>query len=94
MTLTHSRNNNWADSATYEPAHNGLTDFGKEIVREMNRLEMVDDVPDVADKTFYDALEVTTKPVMLYAFVDAGTFRCSAKCDGRNDAGRSPKTAA
>ena len=65
MTLTHSRNNNWADSATDKPAHNGLTDFGKEVVREMNRLGMVVDVSHVADKTFFDALEVTTKPVML-----------------------------
>jgi membrane dipeptidase len=65
MTLTHSRNNNWADSATDKPVHNGLTDFGKEVVREMNRLGMVVDVSHVADKTFYDALEVTTKPVML-----------------------------
>ncbi|MBB5062500.1 dipeptidase [Granulicella mallensis] len=65
MTLTHSRNNNWADSATDTPVHNGLTDFGREVVREMNRLGMVVDVSHVADKTFYDALEVTTKPVML-----------------------------
>lgn len=65
MTLTHSRNNNWADSATDKPAHNGLTDFGKEVVREMNRLGMIVDVSHVADKTFYDALAVTTKPVML-----------------------------
>jgi len=65
MTLTHSRNNNWADSATDKPAHNGLTDFGKEVVREMNRLGMVVDVSHVADKTFFDALAVTTKPVML-----------------------------
>src|SRR6202789_2843957 len=65
MTLTHSRNNNWADSATDKPVHNGLTDFGKAVVREMNRLGMVVDVSHVADKTFYDALEVTTKPVML-----------------------------
>src|SRR6202046_4101185 len=64
MTLTHSRNNNWADSATDKPAHNGLTDFGKEVVREMNRLGMIVDVSHVADKTFFDALEVTTKPVM------------------------------
>lgn len=64
MTLTHSRNNNWADSATDEPAHNGLTDFGKEVVREMNRLGMVVDVSHVAEKAFYDALEVTIKPVM------------------------------
>ena len=65
MTLTHSRNNNWADSATDEPVHNGLTDFGKEVVREMNRLGMVVDVSHVADKTFYDTLDVTSKPVML-----------------------------
>jgi membrane dipeptidase len=65
MTLTHSRNNNWADSSTDKPVHNGLTDFGKEVVREMNRLGMVVDVSHVADKTFYDALQVTTKPVML-----------------------------
>lgn len=65
MTLTHSRNNNWADSATDKPVHNGLTDFGKEVVREMNRLGMVVDVSHVADKTFYDTLAVTAKPVML-----------------------------
>lgn len=65
MTLTHSRNNNWADSSTDTPVHNGLTDFGKDVVREMNRLGMLVDVSHVADKTFYDALEVTTKPVML-----------------------------
>jgi membrane dipeptidase len=65
MTLTHSRNNNWADSATDKPAHNGLTDFGKEVVREMNRLGMVVDVSHVSDKTFYDALAVTRKPVIL-----------------------------
>lgn len=65
MTLTHSRNNNWADSATDKPVHNGLTDFGKEVVREMNRLGMIVDVSHVAEKTFYDALSVTTKPVML-----------------------------
>jgi membrane dipeptidase len=64
MTLTHSRNNTWADSSTDESTHNGLTDFGKDVVREMNRLGMIVDVSHVADKTFYDALEVTTKPVM------------------------------
>ena len=65
MTLTHSRNNNWADSATDKPVHNGLTDFGKEVVREMNRLGMLVDVSHVADKTFYDALAVTSKPVII-----------------------------
>jgi len=65
MTLTHSRNNNWADSSTDTPQHNGLTDFGREVVREMNRLGMLVDLSHVADKTFYDALAVTTKPVIV-----------------------------
>jgi membrane dipeptidase len=65
MTLTHFRNNNWADSSTDTPAHNGLTDFGKEVVREMNRLGMLVDVSHVSDKTFYDALAVTSKPVIV-----------------------------
>jgi len=65
MTLTHARNTNWADSASDRPAHNGLTDFGKEVVREMNRLGMIVDLSHVSDKTFYDALAVTNKPVMV-----------------------------
>ena len=65
MTLTHFKNNNWADSSTDKPAHNGLTDFGKQVVREMNRLGMIVDLSHVSDKTFYDALTVTTKPVIV-----------------------------
>ncbi len=65
MTLTHFRNNNWADSSTDTPKHNGLTDFGKDVVREMNRLGMIVDISHVSDKTFYDALAVTNKPVIL-----------------------------
>src|SRR5712692_9756017 len=64
MTLAHFRNNNWADSSTDKPAHNGLTDFGKQVVREMNRIGMIVDISHVSDKTFYDALAVTTKPVI------------------------------
>lgn len=64
MTLVHFRNNNWADSSTDEPRHNGLTEFGKEVVREMNRLGMIVDISHVSDKTFYDTLAVTTKPVI------------------------------
>src|SRR5690349_1877246 len=64
MTLTHFRNNNWADSSTDKPSHNGLTDFGKQVVREMNRIGMIVDISHVSDKTFYDALAVTTKPVI------------------------------
>ena len=65
MTLTHARDNNWADSSSDTPTHNGLTDFGKEVVREMNRLGMIVDLAHVSDKTFYDALAVTTKPVIV-----------------------------
>jgi len=65
MTLTHSRNNNWADSATDQAVHNGLTAFGEEVVREMNRLGMLVDLSHVSDKTFYDALAVSAKPVIV-----------------------------
>ncbi|PYT29193.1 MAG: membrane dipeptidase [Acidobacteria bacterium] len=64
MTLTHFRNNNWADSSTDKPKHNGLTDFGKDVVREMNRIGMIVDISHVSDKAFYDALAATTKPVI------------------------------
>jgi membrane dipeptidase len=64
MTLTHFKNNNWADSSTDKPAHNGLTDFGRQVVREMNRIGMIVDVSHVSDKTFYDAIAVSTKPVI------------------------------
>jgi len=64
MTLTHFRNNDWADSSTDKPAHNGLTAFGKEVVKEMNRIGMIVDVSHVSDKTFFDTLAVTTKPVI------------------------------
>jgi membrane dipeptidase len=64
MTLTHFRSNNWADSSTSPPVHNGLTEFGKQVVREMNSLGMIVDISHVSDKTFYDVLEVTTKPMI------------------------------
>jgi membrane dipeptidase len=64
LTLTHSRNTAWADSSGDTPAHNGLTPFGKAVVRELNRLGVMVDVSHVSDKTFYDALEVTTAPVI------------------------------
>src|SRR5262245_57286223 len=64
LTLTHFKNNNWADSSTDKPAHNGLTAFGKDVVRELNRLGVMVDISHVADKTFYDALSVTTAPVI------------------------------
>jgi membrane dipeptidase len=64
MTLTHFQNNNWADSSTDKAAHNGLTAFGKDVVREMNRLGIMVDISHVSDKTFADALEVSKAPVI------------------------------
>jgi membrane dipeptidase len=64
MTLTHFRNNNWGDSSTDNPQHNGLTDFGRQVVREMNRIGMIVDISHVSDKTFYDTIAVTSKPVI------------------------------
>ena len=64
MTLTHGLNNNWADSSTDPPRHNGLTEFGREVVREMNRLGMMVDVSHVSDETFYDALDVSQAPLI------------------------------
>jgi membrane dipeptidase len=64
MTLTHFRSNDWADSSTGKSEHNGLTDFGKQVVREMNAIGMIVDISHVSDKTFYDVLQVTTKPVI------------------------------
>jgi membrane dipeptidase len=65
LTLTHSLNTTWADSSGDTPVHNGLTAFGREVVRELNRLGVMVDLSHVADKTFYDALEVTRAPVLL-----------------------------
>jgi membrane dipeptidase len=64
LTLTHSLNNDWVDSSTDKAAHNGLTDFGKDVVREMNRLGMMVDISHVSDKTFYDALAVSQAPMI------------------------------
>lgn len=75
MTLTHSGNDEWADSSTDTPAHNGLTAFGKEVVQEMNRLGIVVDISHVSDKTFYDTLEVSQAPMI------ASHSSCRALCD-------------
>jgi membrane dipeptidase len=69
MTLTHTNTNDWADSSgdmkdTSVQHHNGLTPHGKDIIREMNRLGMMVDISHVADKTFYDALEVSRAPLI------------------------------
>ncbi len=65
MTLTHSMNTAWADSATDKPTHRGLTPFGKEVVREMNRLGMLVDLSHVSAETMRSALEVTEAPVIF-----------------------------
>ena len=75
MTLTHYGNDEWADSSTDKAVHNGLTDFGKDVVREMNRLGMMVDISHVSDKTFYDALEVSKAPLI------ASHSSCRAICD-------------
>ena len=75
MTLTHSGNDEWADSSTDKAVHNGLTDFGKDVVREMNSLGVIVDISHVSDKTFYDALDVSKAPL----FASHSCFR--AICD-------------
>ncbi len=64
ITLAHTANNEWADSSNGKPVHNGLTDFGKDVVREMNRRNIMVDISHVSDKTFYDALEVSKAPLI------------------------------
>lgn len=65
MTLTHSKNTSWADSATDAPKHGGLTDFGRDVVREMQRLGMLVDLSHVSEATMLDALEVARAPVIF-----------------------------
>jgi len=79
MTLSHFYNDEWADSSTDKPAHNGLTDFGKEVVREMNRQGIMVDISHVSDKTFYDALEVSKAPLI------ASHSSCRALCNHVRD---------
>jgi membrane dipeptidase len=75
MTLTHSVNVAWADSSGEAPAHNGLTDFGRKVVTEMNRLGMIVDISHVSDKTFYDVLAISQAPLL------ASHSSCRALCD-------------
>lgn len=65
MTLTHSSNTPWADSATDTPVHDGLTDFGRDVVREMNRLGMLVDLSHVSEATMHDALDSASAPVIF-----------------------------
>lgn len=65
LTLTHNENTDWADSATDEPRHGGLTEFGREVVAEMNRLGMMVDLSHVSSDTMRDALAVSAAPVIF-----------------------------
>src|SRR5580698_1522342 len=80
MTLTHTNTNSWADSSgdVDKPGvqhHNGLTPFGKQVVREMNRLGMMIDISHTADKTFFDALAASSAPII------ASHSSCRALCN-------------
>lgn len=75
MTLTHNAATEWADSSNDAPRHHGLTDFGKQVIREMNRLGMLVDISHVSDPTFYDVLETSRAPVI------ASHSCCRALCD-------------
>ncbi|HSR41210.1 MAG TPA: dipeptidase, partial [Longimicrobiales bacterium] len=65
LTLTHNCTTRWADSATDEPLHGGLTGFGREVVRELNRLGMLVDLSHASPDTMRDALEVSEAPVVF-----------------------------
>jgi membrane dipeptidase len=64
MTLTWMNHNAWADGSRDAPRHHGLTPFGREVVRAMNRLGMIVDVSHVSERTFWDAIETSTAPVI------------------------------
>ncbi len=65
LTLTHVKNTEWADAAGDQPVHHGLTSFGEEVVREMNRLGMLVDLSHVSDETMRAALRVSRAPVIF-----------------------------
>jgi len=77
ITLSHSRNNDICDSSTDDlgPEHNGLSAFGEQVVKEMNRLGMMVDVSHISDEAFYDVLETSTSPVI------ASHSSCRALCE-------------
>ena len=77
LTLTHNRNVPWADSATDEPALGGLSDFGRQVIEEMQRIGMLVDLSHVSADTMIDALDVATAPVDLLALIGAGAHRPS-----------------
>lgn len=64
MTLTHNVTHDWADAHNDTPKNNGLSDFGKEVVREMNRLGMFIDISHVSEKVMNDVLDISTAPII------------------------------
>jgi membrane dipeptidase len=64
ITLSHTKNNDICDSSTDKEEHGGLTDFGKKVINEMNRLGMMVDVSHISDKAFYDVIETSLAPVI------------------------------
>lgn len=64
LTLTWNNSNDWADASGVPPRHDGLTDFGREVVRTLNRLHMLVDVSHAAESTFFDVLETSEAPVI------------------------------
>lgn len=79
MTLTHEANTDWADSSTDKPRFNGLTDFGRQVLRRMNDLGMMVDISHVSDATFYAALAASQAPVI------ASHSSCRALCPAPRD---------
>jgi membrane dipeptidase len=79
LTLTHTKNTSWADSSADTPAHNGLTPFGRDVVRELNRQGIMVDISHVSDKTFWDALEASRAPLI------ASHSSLRAICDHRRN---------
>lgn len=65
MTLTHSKNTAWADSSSVAPEHDGLTDFGRDVVREMQRIGMLVDLSHTSEATQMDALDIARAPVIF-----------------------------
>ena len=79
LTLTHAKRIDWADSATDDPKHDGLTPFGEAVVRELNRLGMLVDLSHVSEATMRDALRVSRAPVIFFAFQCPRPRRLSAQ---------------
>ncbi len=79
LTLTHNITNDWADAGGDAGRHNGLSPFGKDVIREMNRLGMIVDISHVSEKTAWDAVELSAAPVL------ASHSSCFAICPHRSN---------